>query len=395
MLTVNRKQFLSALDVVSRAAPTKATMPVLSNVQIAHGAGRLHLACTDLYTSTSTSVPCDGDGIAACAVDARALIDRAKRLGNGHADLSLGADKLTVAEGTRRFAIPFHPVDDCPPIPEPTGWPLVSLRAWNLTRAIDRVLYATSTDETRAHLNSVRWELTPGRLRLVATDGHRMALHDEPCAADALVEPARKLAQKTAQPDDEPSCGWLVALSAMVHLRRIVAAKGADSVHLSTDGTLLYVAVDYAAAPRVTLSHRLVEASFPPYAQVIPSRASADRHVTVAREALLSAVKAVMGAASARTGAVTLTMHADCLDVHAESPEHGTADESLPASRILREADAEEPMRIGVNGRYLVDACEAADGSYVTLSTSGERDPILLYHGAGASTVAVIMPMRI
>jgi DNA polymerase III subunit beta len=142
----------------------------------------------------------------------------------------------------------------------------------------------------------------------------------------------------------------------------------------------------------VTIAHRVVEATFPPYEQVIPARGSMGRHHTIAREALVSALRAVSTAASDRTGGVKLTFRADSLDVHAEDPDEGSADERLDAARVT---GPEGVFTQGVNARYLIEACEALDASHVMISTSGELDPIVVTVGGEEDTTAVVMPMRI
>jgi len=146
----------------------------------------------------------------------------------------------------------------------------------------------------------------------------------------------------------------------------------------------------------VEIAHRIVDATFPPYLQVIPARGSMARHSTCDRTTLIDALKAVSTAASERTGGVKLTFRADAIDVHAEDPEEGSADETVSASRVMGVAKKGEKagdFRVGVNARYLIDACACLSSDRVTIATSGELDPIVVTGEEGS--LAVVMPMRI
>lgn len=375
MLTVNRKSFLAALDVVSRVAESKSTMPVLSTVQIIPQTdGTLALSCTDLYTSCTTFVAYEGDAPSGpCAVDVKPVMARAKLLPNGHARLAWTKDKLTLADGPRSYALRAIDHEQCPPIPGGAkAHSVVTLATSTLARAIDRVLFAVSEDETRPHLNSVLWEVTAGKLRLVATDGHRLSKHEEVTTGAATET-------------------MLVPLSAMRHIRRLVDPKRTGpgaTVDVSREASNLFVKVE-----DVTIVSRLVDAQFPPYAQVIPAKGSYARCVSVDRKALASAVKAVSVASPAKTGSITLTFQADAIAVHAEDPDEGSADESVPACRVSTAADATD-FRIGVNSAYIADVCAALPSETIIVSTGGPLDPILVTAN-DVSTVVVVMPIRL
>ncbi len=210
--------------------------------------------------------------------------------------------------------------------------------------AVKATLLFVSTDETRPHLNAIRFEIqTPEKgeasLRLIATDGHRMfaceiAIHDVDPKKFAAVDPR----------------GFLLARKDAALVVRAAAANGKlypDNMPLAfglKDGTFAGVTV-----PRV-------EAQFPPYAQVLPDLAT-----------MIANPGKVPPAASATYFA-----------------------ETCEAFNIYGAAIAvTEPKKKGKPAT----SPDQANPSIVTL-TSGEMDPIVFVSEALPRALAIVMPMR-
>lgn len=370
MLSVDRKALLAALETLKTIAPKSGTMPVLSHVQLAADGGTLKLAATDLYRAAWVTIPGDGSGTWARAVDLRTALDRAKRFRNGHCDLSAeGATVLSLTEGPRSFRVPGMDPTDCPPMPsEADAKPLATLVDGALCAALDRVLYACSSDQTRAHINSVRVEVHPKSIRLVSTDGHRLALWD--VDVDTHVT---------------HSVEFLIALDGAEALRTLCAPKKGrkvDPVVLTHD-----VKTVFARVRGVTLALHKVDAMFPPYKQVIP--AHSERIVTVNRALLAEVVDAIGGCASDYTSGIKLDLVGDRLTVHAQDADKGEATEVVKVTCTGSAA----PFKVGVNATYLKQALAECTGETVSLGLSGHLDPIVIRAEEGG--VNVVMPMRI
>jgi DNA polymerase-3 subunit beta len=393
MISLDRKQLMAALESVKAMAESKSTLPILSHVDVHAEGGVLRLACTDLHTGASVSVPYQGVGGFRLTADVRAMLDRCKRFTNGHAELgatpapkradgSEGDPKLTLAEGSRVYELRGGPSDDFPPLPTRVGaWNLFTIAASDLASAMDRVLYAASSDETRPHINAVRLEVSCERLRLVTTDGHRLALHDAGITTGV----------RWIEDSEAPSLDFLVSIDSAEKIRALLTpskVKGAGSAlaSLSTDGRNLFVEVR-----GVEIVARLVDAQFPRYTQVMPSTGSMARHVTCDAAALLDALRAVECCTPKRTGGVRITMEASRVVLFAEDFETGTATETVPAGYFTPAGEL-EPFRYHLNLSYLREALQAGDSGKATIYTNGALDPMLV--GCAPGTIAVVMPMR-
>jgi DNA polymerase-3 subunit beta len=180
----------------------------------------------------------------------------------------------------------------------------------------------------------------------------------------------------------------LIPLKGVQELRRLC-----DEVAQADEGAKLSMRQSgpnvFFSVAGFQFSVKLVDAQFPPYAQVIPEASS--RALRAPRAAVCDALKAVRLAASDRTGGVKLTLGPGKLRFESESPESGEGFDEVDV-----DYDGEE-VTIGFNASYFLDAAGAIDSEEIVLGISGELDPAVVRPAGDASAdyVAVVMPMRI
>jgi DNA polymerase-3 subunit beta len=380
-LTVAKKDLVKLLSRMQGVAERKSTMPILANVLMAvEGPNAVRLAATDLYLSIAAKMTADISKGGSVAVSAKDLLERVKMMPEGPIFLVTqenAAMTLKAAGTARRYTLRGMPGDDFPPIPQPAeGAPTLALDVAVLAKLIAKTHYSISTDETRAHLNSALFEWDGDVVRMVTTDGHRLS----------------KMEVKVT--GRQASATMLIPLKAVQELRRLceeAAAEGSkdggkdapkNEVQITQSGSSAFF-----QTAGTTFSVKLVDAQFPPYAQVIPQ--NSDKKVHVPRGAFADALRAVSIAASERTGGVKLSLTKGKMRIASESPDTGDGSDEVPIEY------AGEPITIGFNARYFLDVLGGLDGDEVILGLSGELDPAVLRPASDEQFLAVIMPMRI
>jgi DNA polymerase III subunit beta len=230
---------------------------------------------------------------------------------------------------------------------------------------IEHTLFAVSGDETRANLSGIHVEQTPdGRLRMVATDGHRLAMITRPADRVALPKPVT------------------LPRKAVVELRKVLES-GEEVVELSVHG-----GAAHALRGRVQMSMRLVEGDFPDYNQVIPAKS--ERHATLDAAALHAALRRVSVVSSERTRGVKLHIDSQRLELSTINPDVGEAAEELDI-----EYDG-EPVGIGFNGRYLLDVLAVLPSDKrIEIGLNDEVSPGVLRPVDDADYCYIVMPMRL
>ena len=383
---------LSRLEEAASVADRKSASEATHRVCLRAGEGAVDLRGTDLTRSMSCAVGGEGVEIllaGTVALPAKGLLDRVKYMPDGPVELTMdGSFGVTVKAvgGQRRYHLPGIPGTEFPRIPDRGAAPVtLTLPAATMADLIARVKTVVSTDETRPHINSALWELFEGRMRMVATDGHRATYAER--AVPSLVGV------------QVPTFGnggstLLVPLKGLGDIAALGEGAGAEEMTVT-----VVVADAFFQVGGTVLSVRLTDATFPPYRQVFGG--IAPKPVVVPRAAMIEHVNAVAVAASDKTGGIKLTVRGGMIVFEATDPDNGAGHDELPV-------DYDGPVvTVGVAAKYLVDALRGMDpgkgnagteADVVRLSITGELDPIRIDPGTvnpDLTIVSVVMPMRI
>lgn len=363
--TANKSELLTALSYCLSVADPRSTMPALANVHLEANAQGLQVSATDIARSINVNVRAKIDDAGSLCLPARDLYDRVKLLPDGEIALSTEGTKATLKTvgSARRFTMHGIPSEEFPSIPEPKRLDAkLETSTHKLAALFGHVHHAVSTDASRVQLNSLMFEADDSGMRLVGTDGHRLS---------AVLN------------GDEPKAiPWLVPLAAVNDLRKLFDTKNDQSVTLRQEGPTLFVEL-----PEFTFSTKLVDSQFPPWRQIVPS--SSERTVTIDREALINALRAVAVSSGLKTGAVKFTFRKGALMLQAESPESGDGFDEVPTDYDGKTAE------VGFNAKYMLDALGAISAPQVTISTSAALDPAVIRAADSESFMAVVMPLRV
>jgi DNA polymerase III subunit beta len=181
---IPRSTFADALSLTQGVVERRNTLPILSNVLIESADSSISLLATDLDVGIRLSCPANVKGAGAATVSARTLFDATTRAGADTIRLrTLDSGSVEISSGRFKSRLPGLDPKEFPPVPGLTtkvpkaeGGMLAPASLW--VEMIEATLFAVSLDETRFNLSGVYAESCEGSLRMVATDGHRLALID-------------------------------------------------------------------------------------------------------------------------------------------------------------------------------------------------------------------------
>jgi DNA polymerase-3 subunit beta len=361
-LQVARDPFFRALQLVQNIVEPRQTLPILANVLIEAQEGGMRVAATDLEVGARVTVPATVSRPGAITLAARKLLELVRELPAQPVTLKLQENGwVQLLCGPAAFRLVGLPAEEYPPLEtgEADGW--VAVDAARLRGMLARTSYAMSQDESRPFLNGLYLAVRKGDLRLVATDGHRLAL-----------------ARASVEADVEMS--GIVPRKAVLEVGRVLS--GSDEATLAVRENQFFL-----RTPGFALASKLVEGTFPSYEQVLPK--GHPRRLTVDREPLMAALRRVSVVADDRTRPIRLTVSPAALRLSASSQELGEAEEVLPAEC------AGEELTIGFNTRYVLDALAPMEGDRVVVDLKDPLSPGVFKSAADDDHLCVIMPMRI
>ncbi|MBI4610944.1 MAG: DNA polymerase III subunit beta [Candidatus Rokubacteria bacterium] len=360
---VDRDAFLRGLQMVQNIVEPRQTLPILANVLLEADGESIRLTATDLQVGARVSVPATVAAKGAITLSARKLLEIVKELPTAELSIKLQENAwVGLRCGGAAYRLVGLPSGDFPQV-EPgldLGW--ATLDGKLLREMLAQSSFAVSHDEGRYALNGVLFSLQEGELRLVATDGHRLAL------ASRLLAGA--------------GSRWvgIVPRKAVQEVARVVSTGEEIQVALGENQFVLRM-------PNFLLTARLIEGQFPQYEQVVPK--GHPRRLVLSRAGLTAALRRVSVLSEERTKPVKLLLAAGSLKLSASNPELGEAEETLPV-----EYSGDE-VAIGFNSRYLLDALSPLETDQVLLELKDSTSPGVVKSIENEGYLCVIMPMRI
>jgi DNA polymerase-3 subunit beta len=355
---------LSGLNIAAAGSASRTPKPALQGVLLTVQKDEVLLSATDLEMGVRghlTQVEVEREG--------QALVPVAKLLQivRGSADdsmvLELEENTLHIRGSDSHFSMYTGDAADFPPVSELEGDPDFSISGGTLRLVIDRTLFAAAKESTRYAIDGLLWSFKGEQLKVVATDGRRLALAEAP-----------------VQNSSGGQAEVIVPAKAMNLISRVVSdPEEMFQVKLLSNQLLL-------RSPRVTVSSVLLEGHFPKYQDVIPQ--DCDRTVSVPATEMLSAVRRSALLTSEESKAIRLRFDDNALLLTGRAPEQGQASVKLP---LTYEAEA---LEIGFNPNFLADVLKVFDDQDVRLSLKDANRPGL-FRGGNDDFMYVLMPVNL
>jgi DNA polymerase-3 subunit beta len=340
---------------------------VLSNILLETTPNGIRLSGTDLDIAVSTEVAADVETQGAITIPAKKLSEIARELPPSPVKMAAtGEQRVNLECGRSRFKLLGLPKDEFPAFPAVKFDQSWRVKSGELQKLIMHTSFAVSTEESRPILNGVLWELRPDRMRMVATNGHRLAKMEVPIASAG------------AQQGD-----LIVPPKALEQIRRLFPAD--EDLEIARGDNHLGF-----RSPLTSVFTRLIEGPYPPYEQVIPK--DNDKVAIADKASLTQALKRMSVIASDQTHRIRLSFNAGMLKFSVQTPDLGEAQDELP---IRYDGD---PLDIGFNAAYLLEILRFMPSEEVRLTfRAPERAATVEPEGWDdpAKYLCLVMPLRL
>lgn len=364
-MSISRDQLLKPLQQVSGVVEKRQTLPVLANVLMVVENGRVSMTGTDLEVEliARTDLAVDfQDG--EITVPARKLLDICKSLpANAEVELKMDGQKLVIKSGKSRFSLATLPSNEFPNLEEGIGSYTFSIQQKALKRLIDKTAFAMAQQDVRYYLNGMLFEVTQGRLRTVATDGHRLAMCDE--TANATGDRMQVI----------------VPRKGVLELSRLLGDDdGEVALTLGTNHIR-------ATIGNVTFTSKLIDGRFPDYERVLPK--GGDKVVIANRDELKQSLQRAAILSNEKYRGIRLQLSSELLKIQANNPDQEEAEEEVSVEYTG------SALEIGFNVSYLLDILNALTGANAKLILGDSNSSALVQEVESLDAAYVVMPMRL
>jgi DNA polymerase-3 subunit beta len=371
---IGRDELLTGLQRVQGVVEKRNTMPILSNILIEAKQEGAEIVATDLEIGMRGLYKATVQKTGGITVSARKLYEIIKELPPGEIEFSSGENNWTsIQAGKSQFKIVGLPSSDYPALPTIEREGLTPLSGAGFLELIRKTLFAAGDNDARYILNGLLVTLISGEkkttLRLVGTDGHRLAVAEQ----DLGKAGAKGTPQEIKA---------IIPKKAAHEMRRLLEEGGDGEPLIGFTKNLMIF-----RKSGLLLTSRLMEGSYPNYQQVIPKESN--KKVSVNRLDLESALRRVSVLSRDKANAVKLSFSPGRITLFSSSPDYGEATEDLSAHY------EGEALSTGFNARYLLDVFGVMDGETISLQMDSPLSPCLIQEAESPGFKCVVMPIKI
>jgi DNA polymerase-3 subunit beta len=363
---VERETLLKPLQIVGGIVERKQPLPILSNVLIEKVGDRLRFVATDVEIQITASIlhPEPSDKDTAITVSARKMQDILRVLpDDSKVSLDIQDNRLQIKANKSRFNLQTLPAQDFPKAVEPSNLlEKVEVPQQQLKKLFGMVQYAMAQQDIRYYLNGVLLVVEKKTLKLVATDGHRLAF-------------------ACAELDKEYEKREIILPRKTVNELIKLLADTDDKIALDVTENQVRIALG-----DVTLTSKVIDGKFPDYERVVPKYTN---HLTLDRMTIAQALQRAAILSNEKFRGVRFVLTEKNLRIVSSNSEQEEAQEDL-------ETDYHGPaLDIGFNVNYLLDGLSSVSTPEVIFSFGDPNSSILMTVPDNEDFKYVVMPMRI
>jgi len=357
-----KETLLKGITTVQNAISLRSTLPILSNILLETTKDGLTITGTDLDIGIVTKIPIGITTTGSITVPAKKLLDIIKELPEAPITISVRKNNMVqIVCANTQFKIMGIPKDDFPKLPEFKDKESITLDQGLLKTMLNMTSFAISRDETRYILNGVYTLIKKNSIKMVATDGRRLAMIEKEIELPKNIEKKVIIPTKTVQ-----------------ELNRDLKEEGETSIAFGNNQIM------FKLRDTIIIS-RLIEGEFPNYEQVIPKEIK--EKVVVDREKFLLAARRASLLTSQESQGIKIDIEKNKMIISKHSPDIGEAREELDI------AYKGSPFSIGFNPHYIIDVLKNLNEQSIGFELQNPEKPGVIR--TKDNYIYVVLPMQL
>ena len=353
----------SAIDGVSKAVTLRSSIPALEGILLKAEGFQLTLTGYDLEMGITTTIEANVRQAGEIVLSAKLLGDMVRRLPSGEINIYTNeSGNATIKGGVAEFDILAMSASDYPDLPTPGADHTLTIRAGMLRGMIEKTLYAVSQDDKKPAHTGELFAIEEDKLTVVALDGYRLAIVERPVQAEKhirIILPAKTLTEVNKLLGDDE-----------------------DDVHISANRRFVVF-----NSGNYTILSRLIEGEFLNYANVIPN--GCKTRVVLETRDFIDTIE--------RASLIITERLKNPLRILFDASGKVTVRCQTNLGKVVDEFSAQvegDPVEIGFNNRYLLDALRNARCEKVVLELSGPLSPVKILPEEGEDFIYLVLPVR-
>lgn len=363
---IEKSDFLAAINTATKALSSHCITPILEGIYVEAGDDGLRIMCSDGSLQIETMIAATVDSIGAVVLPGRLFGDIIRKLPDGTVEVNVkekdGKVSAAIKCGGSKTNIQCMNAAEFPVMANTSSDNAVDISQKTLQEMIRQTVFAASADQTRPVLTGVFLTAEAGAARMVALDGYRLALRNEPCVVT----------------------GKCSAIIPAASLGEIAKTLGDDEASVKISFSYSNILLDLS---HTRINSTLVAGEFMKYEQILPasylSRARANR-----KELLDAIERASLMARENKNNLIRFSVGLEKITITANS-ELGNVLEEVPVSLMGNE------IEIAFNSRYLTDVLRALDDTDIYLDFNTNVSPCVIRSIQNEKYLFLVLPVRV
>ncbi len=360
-IKISKENLFSTIQTVQNIVSTKVTLPILSNILVESKNDKLKINATDLDIGISCELPVEILEEGAITIPAKRFSDIIREMPAGDILVHTKKNNHIDVEGNQcRFKLIGLPPDEFPKFPEFKDKEVIQIEQSILKEMLRLTSFSVSHEESRYVLNGVLLEISNNIIKIVATDGRRLAKIEKKLEHSIkkdvkVIIPIKAVQEINRNLKDEGNVSFIV---------------GANQVLFDIDGVLI--------------ATRIIEGDFPDYNQVIPEESNLK--ITVNTQELLSAIRRANLLTTQDFQAIKFEIFKDKMVISKMTPDIGESREEISI-----EYGGAETV-VGFNPHFLIDFLKNINDESIKIEFLGVDKPAVVRM---EDYLYLVLPMRI
>ena len=352
-----------AVGNVQRAVSTKTTTPALEGILLKTENGKLTICGYDMEICITTAIDANIQEEGASVVKARLFSEIIRKLPENKINIEVDDKNIVyISSGNVDFKIVGIPASDYPEIPVIHGNDTIDLDGEILSGMIRQTIYAIADNDSKPINKGTLFEIENKTLNMVSLDGFRLAMRTETI-------------------DYEGDKYFIVPGKSLAEVSKLIT-EDTKKVKITASGRHIIFRID-----NYSVISRLIDGQFINYKASVPTQHITELHVNtrkfidvIERMSLLLTDKMKSPVrCTIEDGTIKTTCNTTLGQAHDEMQIQMTG----------------EPIEIGFNNKFLLDALKNSETDEIIMEMSGPNKAIIIRPTEGNSFLFLLMPMRL
>jgi DNA polymerase-3 subunit beta len=370
-----KEELTKGVQTISPLASSKSTLPVLSNFLFETENGRIKLSSTDLEIAVKCYIKAEILEEGGITIPAKRFADIIKELPSEN-EIEIRSDEtnqINIKSGKSKFNLMGISKTEYPVIPNFPNENNFTIKRELFTSMLKKTIFAASKDAQRYVLNGVYFILEDNILKMVSTDGRRLAY---------------VTAKEMQGINPQTKIKVIVPTKAIADVLRLLSSDiQAEDIKIGIAGNQIALEME-----DITFLSTLIEGVFPNYEQVIPKTSDIkvklnvkDTLVAVKQMALLTIDKV----SSDRASAVKFYFNSNILRISASTAGLGSGEVELEIDYKAT------PIEISFNPNFVKEVLQNIDEESIIFEFKNSINPVTIVPEKDKNYLCVVMPMRV